>query len=129
MALFGFYVLLRCLNMGNIEDFNLLINNFDEMIMFKSKTDMSYSNSFRLDLGLLALLNIHKSNNDLIEHISLKLSAYDFHKGFRQYDIIEPLDNVVWQLLSGSDLFFKAYDLYCKGVKFDEFIGLDGNSA
>lgn len=103
------------------ENIKELTDIFDEWILFKVKTDRNYKVRKHLDLALLYLLKNSSDNEELQYHVSVKMTPFEFHRAFRQVDIVDGLDSVFWQLLSGSDLFFKAYDLYCKGEKFDEF--------
>lgn len=108
--------------MNDTNEILKLTNLFMQLIDFKSKVNPKYSNNKRLDLGLCYLFESFRNHKDLISHVSMKYEPYEFHKAFRQYDIVTGFDSVFWQLLSGSDLFFKAYELYCSNKEFDEFL-------
>lgn len=89
---------------------------FIELINEETKVNRNYSIQRHSDLALCYLFEAFRNNEYLTIHLSTKESLYDFHKGFRQYDIVEGFDSVFWQLISASDIFPKAYDLYCNGV-------------
>lgn len=102
-----------------MSEFKKFLESFNRMIHFKKVTERKYS--CHLDLALLYLFQNNANHKDLLELFSLKLSGHDFHKAFRQTDVVIGLDSVFWQLMSGSDLFFSAYELYLKCDEFDEF--------
>lgn len=92
---------------------------FDNLLFVYSTLLQNTTSTDSQDHALIRLFSLYK--DEIMQH-ELPLDLFEFHKMFRQNDIIgTDMDMIIWYMISSSTLITEIFDILSAGITDDEF--------